>query len=58
MAKRYSTGSSERTRRIKAPLMTERETKAYLLARETVRRIKQLSAWSSSARGDGQFTRR
>lgn len=58
MAKRDSRVSSERTRRIKTPLMTERETKAYFLARETVRRARQLSTWFSRAASEGQVARR
>ena len=49
MAKRYPTSSSERTSRPTTTFMTVRETEAYLLARETLRRIKRWSAFASCA---------
>ncbi len=58
MAKRYPTNSSERTSRLKTPFMTARETEAYLLARETLRRIKRSSAFASRASAEVEAARR
>lgn len=44
MASRYSDRSSKQGRGRRTPLMTERQLQAYLLARDTLRRIDRSSA--------------
>ena len=43
-ASRSTTGSSRPTVRRKPQFMTEQQMKAYLLARQTLRRVKRLAA--------------